>query len=67
MPDNHNRVPARISRRTYFGDVYYYDVEIGLDEPLEVKEENRPELSVLDVGAEVTVSWLPAAANLVVD
>jgi spermidine/putrescine transport system ATP-binding protein len=62
-----NRLPARITRRTYFGDAYYYDVDAGLGHPLDVKEENRPDLTVHDVGDEVVVSWHPEAANLVSD
>ena len=67
VPEGRNRLPARIVRRTYFGDVYYYDVDAGLDQPLEVKEENRPDLAVYEVGDEVVVSWHPEAANLVTD
>jgi spermidine/putrescine transport system ATP-binding protein len=67
VPEGQNRLPARIARRTYFGDVYYYDVDAGLDNPLEVKEENRPDLAVHEVGDEVVVSWHPEAANLVID
>lgn len=62
-----NHLPARITRRTYFGDAYYYDVDAGLGHPLDVKEENRPDLTVHDVGDEVVVSWHPEAANLVTD
>jgi spermidine/putrescine transport system ATP-binding protein len=62
-----NHMKARITRRTYFGDVYFYDVDAGFDQPLEVKEENRPEIGTHDVGVEVTVSWTPDAANLVTD
>jgi spermidine/putrescine transport system ATP-binding protein len=65
--DGRNEVRARITRRTYFGDVYYYDVDAGLDEPLEVKEENRPEVGTHDVGDEVVVSWRTEATNLVTD
>jgi len=67
VPEGRNRLPARIARRTYFGDVYYYDVDAGLEQPLEVKEENRPDLAVYEVGDEVVVSWHPEAANLVTD
>jgi spermidine/putrescine transport system ATP-binding protein len=65
--DGLNHVKARIVRRTYFGDVYYYDVDAGLGELLEVKEENRPEIGIHDVGDEVVVSWALEAANLVTE
>jgi len=67
VPDGRNRLRARITRRTYYGDVFYYDVDAGLGEVLEVKEENRPEIGTHDVGDEVTVSWSVNAANLVSD
>lgn len=60
-----NRLRARITRRTYYGDVYFYDVDAGIDTMLEVKEENRPDIGVHEVGDEVYVSWRPEAANLV--
>jgi spermidine/putrescine transport system ATP-binding protein len=65
--DGRNRLRGRVTRRTYFGDVYYYDVEAGFDEPLDVKEENRPDVGTHEVGDEVIVSWRAEAANLVSD
>jgi spermidine/putrescine transport system ATP-binding protein len=62
-----NRLAAKVARRTYYGDVYYYEVDAGLDEPLEVKEENRPDLEIHEVGEQVVVSWHPEGANLVSD
>ncbi|HEU4319327.1 MAG TPA: ABC transporter ATP-binding protein [Acidimicrobiia bacterium] len=67
IADGRNRMQATITRRTYFGDVYFYDVEAGFPEPLEVKEENRPDLGTHDVGDQVVVSWSVGAANLVSD
>jgi spermidine/putrescine transport system ATP-binding protein len=67
VADGRNRMRARITRRTYFGDVYYYDVDAGLGEPIEVKEENRPDVDTHEVGDEVTVSWRTESANLVSD
>lgn len=67
IADGRNRLRARISRRVYYGDVFFYDIEVGLDHPLEVKEENRPDVDTYEVGEEVYVSWRPAGANLVSD
>ena len=67
VADGRNRMRARIVRRTYYGDVYFYDVDAGLAEPIEVKEENRPDLDTHEVGDEVTVSWRTESANLVSD
>lgn len=66
-PDSRNAVRAKVIRRTYYGDVYFYDIDAGLGEPIEVKEENRPDVGTHDVGDEVTVSWSTEAANLVSD
>ncbi|HVR32882.1 MAG TPA: ABC transporter ATP-binding protein, partial [Acidimicrobiia bacterium] len=67
VPEGRNRLPARIVRRTYFGDVYYYEVDADLEQRLEVKEENRPDLAVHEVEDEVVVTWHPESANLVTD
>jgi len=67
VPDDRNQMRARIVRRTYYGDVYFYDVEAGLSAPLEVKEENRPDVVTHAVGDEVIVSWSTDSANLVSD
>ncbi|MGH3649248.1 MAG: ABC transporter ATP-binding protein [Acidimicrobiia bacterium] len=64
-PAGRNQMKARITRRTYYGDVYFYDVDAGLGSQLEVKEENRPEIGTHEVGDEVVVSWTIGAANLV--
>lgn len=67
IPAGRNRLRARIARRTYFGDVFFYEVEVGLDDVLEVKEENRPDVGTHEIGDEVYVTWHPEAANLVSD
>ena len=67
VPPGRNRLDARITRRTYYGDVFYYDVDAGLDGLLEVKEENRPEIGRHDMGDQVVVSWSVEAANLVTE
>lgn len=67
IPAGRNQLRARVARRTYYGDVFYYDIDVGLDEHLEVKEENRPDIERYDVGQEVFVTWRPGAANLVTD
>lgn len=65
IPEGRNRLRARVSRRTYYGDVFFYEVDVGLNDPLEVKEENRPDVAIYQVGQEVYVTWRPEAANLV--
>jgi spermidine/putrescine transport system ATP-binding protein len=65
LPAGHNRLRVRVTRRMYFGDVYFYDVDAGVGSQIEVKEENRPGVELYDVGDEAYLVWSPEAANLV--
>lgn len=67
IPDLHVRLPGKVTRRMYYGDAYFYDVDVGLPAPLEVKEENRPDVEVYEMGEEAVVAWDPAASNVVSD
>lgn len=67
IPEGHLRIPGRVSRRMYYGDAFYYDVEVGLDHPLEVKEENRPGVETYEMGEETIVAWDPVSTNVVSD
>lgn len=64
VPDGFNRIRCRVTRRLYYGDVYFYDVEAGLGSVVVVKEENRPGVELYDVGDEVLLVWNPAASSL---
>ena len=46
----------RVSRRLYFGDVHFYDVDAGIGTEIEVKEENRPGVELYEVGRRPTWS-----------
>jgi spermidine/putrescine transport system ATP-binding protein len=65
LPSGYNRLRVRITRRMYFGDVYFYDVDAGLGTQIEVKEENRPGVELYDLGEEAYLVWSPQSANLV--
>ena len=65
LPSGYNRLRVRVTRRMYFGDVYFYDVDAGLGAQIEVKEENRPGVELYDIGEEAYLAWSPQAANLV--
>jgi ABC-type Fe3+/spermidine/putrescine transport system ATPase subunit len=64
IPEGLNRVEGSVSRRIYYGDVFYYDVETpgGV---FEVKEENRPGVELHAAGDRVVVAWDPAATTVV--
>jgi spermidine/putrescine transport system ATP-binding protein len=65
LPDRHNRLRVRVTRRVYYGDVYFYYVDAGLGFEVEVKEENRPGVELYEIGEEAYLVWDPLAANLV--
>lgn len=67
IPDNHFRLPGKVSRKLYYGDAFYYDVEVGLEHPLEVKEENRPGVETYELGDQAVVCWDPSSTNVVKD
>lgn len=61
VPDGASRVEGTIGRRVYFGESYYYEVSTpaGL---LDVRQENRPGLALLEPGERVVVYWDPSSA-----
>lgn len=65
--DGRNSMPATVTRRTYYGDVFYYEVDAGLGTALEVKEENRPDVGIHQPGDRVLVTWRPESATVVED
>ena len=65
ISEGRNAVRAVVKRRTYYGDVFFYEVDAGLGGLIEVKEENRPDVAMYEVGDEVQVTWRPEASNLV--
>lgn len=67
IPDGYNRLKVHVIRRLYHGDVYYYGVEGGTGELIEVKEQNRPTLERYEIGDEALLVWHPEAASLVLD
>ena len=67
LPSGHLSLRGRICRKLYYGDAYYYDIEVGLAQPIEVKEENRPGVETYELGEEALVVWNPAATNVVKD
>ena len=64
LPD-YNRIRVRVTRRLYYGDVHFYDVDAGIGTEIEVKEENRPGVELYEVGEEAYLVWSPEAARLV--
>jgi spermidine/putrescine transport system ATP-binding protein len=65
VPADHNRLRVRVTRRMYYGDVFFYDVDAGIGTEIEVKEENRPGVELYELGEEAYLVWSPKAAVLV--
>ncbi len=66
VPDGSNRIEGTVVRRTYYGDVFYYDVDTPAGR-LEAKEENRPGIEHHEHGDRVVVVWHPSAMSAVRD
>ena len=66
VPDGRNRIEGTVARRTYYGDVFYYDVETSAGR-IEAKEENRPGIDHYEHGEKVIVVWHPSAMSVVTD
>ncbi len=66
VPDHLNRIQGTISRRTYYGDVFYYDVDTPAG-VIEVKEENRPGVRLYEHGDHVMAGWDASATTVVQD
>ena len=67
IPDGNFRLRGKVTRRMYYGDAFYYDVEVGLGHPLEVKEENRPSVETYEMGEDTVVAWDPASTSVLRD
>jgi spermidine/putrescine transport system ATP-binding protein len=66
IPSGRSSIAGKVIRRIYHGDVFLYDVDTA-EGPLEVKEENRPNVEVFEMDSQVVVSWSPSAATVIED
>ena len=66
VPDSLSSMAGKVVRRMYHGDVFLYDVDTA-EGLLAVKEENRPNVQIHDIDAQVVVSWSPSAATVIED
>ena len=64
--DGASVLAGTVNRRTYFGDVFYYEIDTPAG-VVDVKEENRPGLDLFQPGDAATVSWDPGAVSVVAD
>jgi len=61
-PSGRNVVAGKVARRVFYGDALLYEVDIGLDDTLDVRVENRPSMTRWNVGDEIIVDFHPEAA-----
>ena len=52
-----NRIPGTVKRCLYYGDTWYYEIDIGPDGVVDAKVENIPSLRRWEEGDEVVVSF----------
>ena len=64
IPAGSNRIDGTVARRTYYGDVFYYDVDTPAGR-VEAKEENRPGVELYGHGDPCVVVWSPEATTVV--
>jgi spermidine/putrescine transport system ATP-binding protein len=62
IPADRCRLKGRIHRRIYYGDVHYYEVEVG-PSLIDVMVGNRPGLQIWSEGTEVVIDFHPEAAE----
>lgn len=63
IPSDVNELNGTIANRLYYGDSFYYDVDVGAGAHLECRVENIPSLPRWEVGDEVRVTFHPEAAE----
>jgi spermidine/putrescine transport system ATP-binding protein len=66
LPDR-CQIPGTIHRRIYYGDSLYYEVDVGIGHPLDVRVENLPRARRWDEGEAVIVDFHPEAAEALVE
>ena len=66
VPAGRSSMKGKVLRRIYHGDVFYYDVDTA-EGVVEVREENRPNITQRQVDDQIVVSWSPDAATVIAE
>ena len=61
-----NRLPGEITRRLYYGESIYYEIELAGGTLVDARHENIPSLHRWDVGDAVTISFHRESAEALV-
>jgi spermidine/putrescine transport system ATP-binding protein len=59
----YNTVPGTISRRIYYGESLYYEIDIGTGDLIDARVENVPSQQRYEAGDEIVISFHPEAAE----
>jgi spermidine/putrescine transport system ATP-binding protein len=62
-PEGRNAIAGSVTRKIFYGDSLYYEVDIGVAGSLDVRVENLPAMKRWDVGDHVIVDFHPQAAT----
>ena len=57
LPAERNRIPGTVKRRLYYGDTWYYEIDLGPDGIVDARVENVPSMRRWEEGDEVAVSF----------
>ncbi len=63
VPDGLNRMPGTVRRRLYYGDSFYYEIDLAADIACEARVENIPGLERFEAGEAVVVGFDPTSAE----
>jgi len=62
-PEGRNAIAGSVTRRTYYGESLFYEVDLGASGSLDVRVENVPSMKWWEVGDGVVVDFHPEAAR----
>jgi spermidine/putrescine transport system ATP-binding protein len=65
-PPGWNNVAGAVTARHYFGDSFYYEVNLG-HSTIDVRQENTPGIHRFGIGDQVVVGFDPAAAEAIAE
>ena len=63
VPPDRNVLKGSVSRRTFYGESLYYEVDIGASGSFDVRVENLPVMTRWEVGDEVVIDFHPESAT----
>ena len=59
----YNTVPGKVSRRIYYGESLYYEIDIGTGDLIDARVENVPSQARYEAGDQIVIAFHPEAAE----